>query len=147
MVSSLIRVVTKEWSNEIEKILTPLESPTLLLGSFKHWVSCIEHSRFDSIYYSTKRTWLRKNFDLCWAWSTNSETKRPYDCLQCCVYYVIFADISQKCTKVYWTELPPSPQGIITTNLWFRYRVRLSCPPNARMVPVMAAGKWFITNK
>ena len=42
---------------------------------------------------------------------------------------------------------PPSPQGIITTNLWFRYRVRLSCPPNARMVPVMAAGKWFITNK
>ena len=42
---------------------------------------------------------------------------------------------------------PPSPQGIITTNLWFRYRVRLSCPPNARMVPVMAAGKRFITNK
>ena len=42
---------------------------------------------------------------------------------------------------------PPPPQGIIPTNLWFRYRVRLSCPPNARMVPVMAAGKRFITNK
>ena len=154
MVFSLIRVVTKEWSNDIEKVLTPLESLTLFLGSFKHWVSCIEHSRFDSIYYSTKRTWLRKNFDFCWAWSTNSETKRPYDCLQCYVYYVIFADIPQKCTKVYWyiaykgkPNPPPPPQGIIPTNLWFRYRVRLSCPPNARMVPVMAAGKRFITNK
>ena len=36
MVFSLIRVVTKEWSNDIEKVLTPLESLTLFLGSYKN---------------------------------------------------------------------------------------------------------------